>query len=134
MGVALAEDVRLVQTVVFPAGKAGCEPRRQINRPAQRHHRRREEFAVAPLSAEQELLDRVDLVRLRELQRVEAVVAHVFFDAIRSQKGFDPLATRYLFLTTHYRSELNFTLDNLKSADTSLKNLCTFPLCSDEMV
>jgi len=30
-------------------------------------------------------------------------------------KGFNPLALRYFYLTGHYRSQLNFTLDNLNS-------------------
>ncbi len=37
--------------------------------------------------------------------------------------GFDPLALRYFYLTCHYRSQLNFTLDNLKSSEKSLKRL-----------
>ncbi len=41
------------------------------------------------------------------------------------QKGFDPLALRYLFLTAHYRDPLNFTWENLKAAETSLANLRT---------
>jgi len=39
------------------------------------------------------------------------------------QKGFDPLALRYLYLTGHYRDPLNFTWDSLKSAQTALNNL-----------
>ena len=35
------------------------------------------------------------------------------------EKGFDPLALRFLYLTSHYRSILNFTFDSLKSAQTS---------------
>lgn len=38
-------------------------------------------------------------------------------------EGFDPLDYRYLCLTAHYRSELIFTLDNLKSARNSLSTL-----------
>ena len=33
------------------------------------------------------------------------------------------IALRYLFLTSHYRSQLNFTLKNLKNAENSLKRL-----------
>lgn len=40
-----------------------------------------------------------------------------------SKKGFDPLALRYLFLTAHYRSKLNFTWKSLKSAQNALSNL-----------
>lgn len=40
-------------------------------------------------------------------------------------KGFEPLALRYLYLTTHYRKPLNFTWDALDAAATGLKNLRT---------
>lgn len=39
------------------------------------------------------------------------------------QKGFDPLALRYLFLTAHYRDKLNFTWDSLASSQNALNNL-----------
>ena len=39
------------------------------------------------------------------------------------EKGFDPLALRYLFLTTHYRQKLNFTWKGLEAASSALKNL-----------
>ncbi len=39
------------------------------------------------------------------------------------KKGFDPLALRYLFLTAHYRSKLNFTWESLQSAQNALNNL-----------
>ncbi|MEM5777235.1 MAG: cysteine--tRNA ligase [Candidatus Aenigmatarchaeota archaeon] len=39
------------------------------------------------------------------------------------EKGFDPLALRYLFLTAHYRSKLNFTWESLKSAENAYKSL-----------
>lgn len=38
-------------------------------------------------------------------------------------KGFDPLAFRYLVLTAHYRSKLNFTWKSLESAQNALNNL-----------
>jgi len=37
--------------------------------------------------------------------------------------GFEPLAFRYLTLTTHYRSQLNFTWQSLEAAQRSLDNL-----------
>ncbi len=40
-----------------------------------------------------------------------------------SKKGFDPLALRYLFLTAHYRSKLNFTWESLEAAQRALSNL-----------
>ena len=39
------------------------------------------------------------------------------------KKGFDPLALRYLFLTAHYRSKLNFTWGSLEAAGNALNNL-----------
>ncbi|MBU1000418.1 cysteine--tRNA ligase [Patescibacteria group bacterium] len=39
------------------------------------------------------------------------------------EKGFDPLALRYLFLTVCYRDKLNFTFESLKSAQNALDNL-----------
>ncbi len=41
------------------------------------------------------------------------------------EKGFDPLALRYLYLTAHYRSFLNFTWESLTSAQKSLEQLRT---------
>lgn len=38
-------------------------------------------------------------------------------------KGYDPLALRYLYLTGHYRSKLNFTWDSLDAARKSLNEL-----------
>ncbi len=38
-------------------------------------------------------------------------------------KKFNPLAFRYLLLTAHYRSKLNFTWESLQSAQNALNNL-----------
>jgi cysteinyl-tRNA synthetase len=38
-------------------------------------------------------------------------------------KGFNPLAFRYLALTSHYRSRLNFTWESLTAAQNGLNNL-----------
>jgi cysteinyl-tRNA synthetase len=38
-------------------------------------------------------------------------------------KGFDPMALRYLYLQTHYRQEMNFTWESLEAAETALKRL-----------
>ncbi len=43
------------------------------------------------------------------------------------EKGFKPLDFRYLCLTTHYRSQLMFSMENLESAKNSynrIKNIC----------
>ncbi len=39
------------------------------------------------------------------------------------QKGFDPLALRYLYLQTHYRQEMNFTFGALEAAQIAYKRL-----------
>ena len=39
------------------------------------------------------------------------------------KKGFNPLAFRYLILTSHYRSQLNFTWKSLEAAGHALNNL-----------
>jgi cysteinyl-tRNA synthetase len=39
------------------------------------------------------------------------------------EKGFEPLSLRYLYFTGHYRKELNFSWETLKTAQQSLKNL-----------
>lgn len=38
-------------------------------------------------------------------------------------KGFNPLALRYLFLTAHYRDKINFTWKSLEAAQNALNNL-----------
>ena len=38
-------------------------------------------------------------------------------------RGFNPLALRYLFLTAHYRSKLNFTWQSLEEAQNALEKL-----------
>ncbi len=38
-------------------------------------------------------------------------------------KGFDPMAIRYLFLTAHYRSRVNFSWDSLETAEKTLNKL-----------
>ncbi|HZJ18020.1 MAG TPA: cysteine--tRNA ligase [Patescibacteria group bacterium] len=40
-----------------------------------------------------------------------------------ASKGYDPLSLRYLFLQTHYRQEMNFTLDSLKASQKALNRL-----------
>ena len=38
-------------------------------------------------------------------------------------RGFEPLALRYLFLQTHYRQEMNFTFEALETAQNALNHL-----------
>jgi cysteinyl-tRNA synthetase len=42
------------------------------------------------------------------------------------EKGFDPMAVRYLLISTHYRKLLNFTFPGLESAAQSLKRIKDF--------
>lgn len=42
------------------------------------------------------------------------------------KKGYNPLALRYLYLTSHYRDPINFTLNSLESAQDALGNLNDF--------
>ena len=46
----------------------------------------------------------------------------VTVDTLR-EKGYEPLAYRYLCLTAHYRTQLEFSYESLDSAAKSLKNL-----------
>jgi cysteinyl-tRNA synthetase len=48
-----------------------------------------------------------------EFLRIQALV----------ERGYDPLAFRYLCLTAHYRGQLNFTWDALDAAQTGLERL-----------
>jgi cysteinyl-tRNA synthetase len=49
------------------------------------------------------------------------------------ERGYDPLAYRYLCLTAHYRSQLNFTFEALDAAATGLERMRQgFHLLPDE--
>ena len=48
-------------------------------------------------------------------------------------KGFNPLSLRYLFLTAHYRSKLNFTWKSLEASENALNRLSDF-MCHPELV
>lgn len=39
------------------------------------------------------------------------------------EKGYDPMALRYLYLTAHYRSEIAFSFDNLTASQVALNKL-----------
>lgn len=41
-------------------------------------------------------------------------------------KGYDPIAIRYLLLSVHYRSPLNFTLEGLQQAESAVRRLRDF--------
>ncbi|HRZ85157.1 MAG TPA: cysteine--tRNA ligase [Candidatus Paceibacterota bacterium] len=54
-------------------------------------------------------------------------LGNVFYLEDLQKKGFKPLDYRYMCLTTHYRAQLLFTLENLEAAKNSyqrLKNIC----------
>ena len=61
------------------------------------------------------------------LQTDSAKMAKSSGDFLRMQslkdRGYDPIAYRYLCLTAHYRSDLNFTWDSLDGAVTALERL-----------
>jgi cysteinyl-tRNA synthetase len=42
---------------------------------------------------------------------------------VLTDKGYDPLAYRYLCLTAHYRTQMNFTWDALDAATTALERM-----------
>lgn len=43
-----------------------------------------------------------------------------------TEKGYNPLALRYLYISTHYRSKLNFTLKGLDAASNTIEGLYDF--------
>ncbi|HLC67803.1 MAG TPA: DALR domain-containing protein, partial [archaeon] len=43
-----------------------------------------------------------------------------------TDKGFTPVAFRYFCLSSHYRSQINFTLDSLQDAEKTVKNINDF--------
>ena len=49
-------------------------------------------------------------------------------------KGYNPFSIRYLLLSTHYRAPLNFTFENLKGAENSLRRLLDFKNRLEETV
>ncbi|MCK4892149.1 MAG: cysteine--tRNA ligase, partial [Candidatus Pacebacteria bacterium] len=49
-------------------------------------------------------------------------------------KGFNPLSLRYLFLTAHYRSKLNFTWKSLEASQNALNKLYDFMTLSNTVI
>lgn len=62
---------------------------------------------------------------LVEGQKMSKSLGNVYTLRDIENKGFNPLAFRYLILTSHYRSKLNFTWKSLTSAKEALNNLYT---------
>ncbi len=56
-------------------------------------------------------------------KRFEKSSGHVLYLRQIVDRGFNPLALRYLFLGTHYRAEQNFTWNALESASKALQKL-----------
>jgi len=50
------------------------------------------------------------------------------------EKGFNPLSLRYLFLTAHYRSKLNFTWKSLEASQNALNKLYDFIALPDTAI
>ncbi|HTI13396.1 MAG TPA: cysteine--tRNA ligase [Dictyobacter sp.] len=50
-------------------------------------------------------------------------VGNVFLLSSLKERGIEPMAYRYLLLTAHYRSKLNFTDDSISAAQNALNNL-----------
>jgi cysteinyl-tRNA synthetase len=50
-----------------------------------------------------------------------------------SGRAWDPLAIRYVYLGSHYRSKLNFTFSGLRQAESSLDGLKSFVLACREV-
>ncbi len=48
-------------------------------------------------------------------------------------KGYSPRAIRYLLLTSHYRKQLNFTLEGLKTAENALARIDNFLVRIDDV-
>lgn len=60
---------------------------------------------------------------LVENQKMAKSASNIFTLSDLAKRGVEPLSLRYLFLTAHYRSKLNFTWESLKSAQNALNNL-----------
>lgn len=55
-------------------------------------------------------------------QKMSKSLRNIYTLADLEKKGFDALDYRYLILTTHYRSEINFTWDSIEVAQKTRKN------------
>jgi len=55
--------------------------------------------------------------------KISKSVGNMILVSDLQKKGFDPLALRYLVMTSHYRAGLNFTWESLKAAQTALYRL-----------
>lgn len=68
-------------------------------------------------------LSKSELIKLPKEQRPPSTLQEL------TERGYDPLAYRYLCLQAHYRSELNFTVESLDAATSGLRKI--YALCPD---
>ncbi len=61
-----------------------------------------------------------------EKEKMAKSLGNIITVSSLTENGIDPLAYRYLLLTAHYRSSLNFTMDALKGAEETLYRLYDF--------
>lgn len=60
---------------------------------------------------------------LIEGQKMSKSLNNIYKVSDLVDRGFDPMAFRYLVLTAHYRDKLNFTWDSLQAAQNALQNI-----------
>jgi cysteinyl-tRNA synthetase len=60
---------------------------------------------------------------LVEGQKMSKSLGNIFTLEDIEKRGFSPLAFKYLILTSHYRSEMNFTWQAMASAENAYRNL-----------
>jgi cysteinyl-tRNA synthetase len=58
-----------------------------------------------------------------EGQKMSKSLGNIFTLEDIEKRGFSPLAFKYLVLTSHYRSEINFTWQAMESAENAYRNL-----------
>lgn len=58
-----------------------------------------------------------------EGKKISKSLGNTFYLSQLIDRGLSPRSLRYLFLTAHYRSPLNFTWDAIEAADVALKRL-----------
>jgi cysteinyl-tRNA synthetase len=63
---------------------------------------------------------------LVESQKMSKSLGNVYRVQDVVDRGFNPLALRYLYMTSHYRTQVNFTWDSLSAAQNTLTKLYTF--------
>lgn len=69
-------------------------------------------------------LSKSELLKMKESERPPSTMQELI------DRGYDPLAYRYLCLQAHYRSELNFTVEALTAAAAGLRKV--YAMCPDK--